>query len=505
MNIVSSGQEKSRKKSIWFKDFFKHRQHPIKIINYTSKNIWLLLIPVSKYLIATSFDFQNWIKTNWVDILTIIGIFAFAVLRWIFVYFEMEEDGIVAHTGLFGMFKTKVYFNEVTTFSQTQGYLHKAVNACTLYIETNADSIPKNIKLVLTEKNVDEVYKAVTAKSKHLPKFSISPRKTYLLVFSFLFSSTLSGTLLFATFIYEVYKLFGRNFEENIFRHLNGEITRIDDKYLKLTSTIPRAILILGGLVLGGWVISFIANLMRHWSFKATRCGSKYIIQSGVMSRRKHVINRAKINFFDIQQSLLMKIFKISSVTMYCTGYGKQRREISALIPITTEHEMSNSLRLLYPEMPKPSAEVTTGIKELFMFTKVPLFCSFIPPIAGQIAKHFLSVWHTEINYFMVILTIPFVWFLIVRITATFTTSIGFKNDFCTLSYCTIYKFHRIIIPQENISKVVVSRNIFQRRNGRCNVIIYSNSESTKFHKVKYLDYEMVRDICIREGYLMDC
>ena len=80
-----------------------------------------------------------------------------------------------------------------------------------MFIETNADSLPKtDIKLVLSERCVNEIYEAVTAQGRKLPKFSVSPKKTYLLIFSLLFSSTLSGMILFGTFMFEVYRLVGK-------------------------------------------------------------------------------------------------------------------------------------------------------------------------------------------------------------------------------------------------------------------------------------------------------
>lgn len=505
MNSLEIKRAYKKDEQSWLKSFFKHRQHPIKIINYTSKNLWLMIIPITKYLIATSFDFESWIRTNWLDILTIIGIFSIAVLRWVFIYYEIEEDGIIAHGGLFGMFTTKVYFNEITTFSCTQGYIYNAVNACNMYIETNADSIPKtDIMLVLTEKCVNEIYEVVTSQGKDLSKFSIKPKKSYLLVFSLLFSSTLSGVILFGTFMFELYKLVGKEIEEQLFRRVNGEINKIDNQFLKITNTIPKAILFLAGLVIGGWFISFVANLMRHWSFTSTRSGNQYIIQSGVLSRRKHVLNREKINFYDLQQTLLMKIFRISSVTISCTGYGKRRREISALIPITTNHEMSTSLKVLDPRIPKPRTEVSTGSKDLMRFMLVPLIYCVVPPIAGTILKMFISQWHTEINIIMTVSVIPLIWLLIVQINAAFSTAMGFKHDYCTLVYCPWYQFHKIIIPKKNITKVSVSRNVFQKKNGTCTLCIHTNSEKIKYHKVKSLPYDKVANICIREGYAID-
>ena len=72
--------------------FFRRRQHPVKIIMYIAKYLWLLLIPLGKYLIATKFDFESWIRTNWVDILTLSVMIGYGVLRWVFVFFEIEED-----------------------------------------------------------------------------------------------------------------------------------------------------------------------------------------------------------------------------------------------------------------------------------------------------------------------------------------------------------------------------------------------------------------------------
>lgn len=501
MTMPEISREAVRQKRQWLKGFFKHRQHPIKLLNYTSKNIWLLLIPLGKYLIANKFDFQSWIRTNWLDILTIVCIFAFAVLRWIFIYYETESDGIVAHTGLFGMMTTKVYYSEITTMSCCQSYIQRLFNACTMYIETNAKAISDTeIKLVLREKSVDEIYEYVTEQCKNRPRMTVKPKKKYLLAFSFLFSSALSGMILFATFMFELYRLVGREIEEKLINRVNGELNKMNSDLLKFTSSIPKIILIIAALILGGWFVSFIANLMRHWSFKATRCGSQLIIESGIITRRRHVINRSKINYFDYQKSLLMKLFRICSVTIHCTGYGVRHREISVLIPITTLSEVRSSLKILEPDIPHTVIEIKTGAKDIPRFMFMPVVWGFIPPIAGAVLKFLLPMWRDEVDILMVLAMIPFAWKLIVSIVASFNTSVGFKNGYCTLRYCHFYKFHKIIMPKENISKTVVSQTWFQKVSHTCNLKIYTNSEKVRFHRLKNLPLEKTLDLCLREG-----
>ena len=47
------------------------RTHPITILEFVSKYLFLLLIPVLRglfYLLTTSHDFYNWLAGAWVDL-----------------------------------------------------------------------------------------------------------------------------------------------------------------------------------------------------------------------------------------------------------------------------------------------------------------------------------------------------------------------------------------------------------------------------------------------------
>lgn len=144
-----SRRETIKEKRSWLKNFFAHRQHPIMILSYTTKYMWLLAIPLAKYLIAAKFNFQSWFQAHWVDILTITFIFGYAFLRWIFVYYELEEDCIIAHTGYFGITRTKVYFAEISSLSLSQGYISRLIHSCAVYIDTDAKSL-QNADIMLT-------------------------------------------------------------------------------------------------------------------------------------------------------------------------------------------------------------------------------------------------------------------------------------------------------------------------------------------------------------------
>ena len=218
--------------------FFRRRQHPVKIIMYIAKYLWLLLIPLAKYLIATQFDFESWVKTNWVDILTLSVIFGYGILRWVFIYFEIEEDSIIAHTGYFGIEKTQVYFSEMSSMSLCQGYIFRLLGACTVYIDTDAKSIQSaDIRLDISQKQAFRIYELATQKCRSKPKYIFNTQKRSLLIFSLLFSSTLSGMLLTLTFIYQAYRIVGREIEEEFLAKVNTQLEK-----MKLTDQMKKDI-----------------------------------------------------------------------------------------------------------------------------------------------------------------------------------------------------------------------------------------------------------------------
>ena len=141
-----------------------------------------------------------------------------------------------------------------------------------------------------------------------------------------------------------------------------------------------------------------------------------------------------------------MKICKITSVSAHCTGYGKRRLEISALIPITTNGQVDRSLKMLMPKIPPVKSDISTGKADLGRFITIPLICTFIPIVSGRGTLYFFPNWKREITILVILTTIPLLWLVMVKAAAAFTTSIGFENGYCTLSYCKWYRFHLSLI-----------------------------------------------------------
>ena len=479
-------------------DFFRRRQHPVRILSYTTKYLWLLILPLGKYLIAMQFDFESWFRSYWIEILTVSLILGYAILRWISVYYEYDKESITVHTGFFGINVTKVNFSEISTFSLNQGYLDRIIHSCTLYIDTGAHSKRRSdISFNLNRKQAFELYHSITAVCKNKPKFVYKSRKSDLMAFSFLFSSTFSGMLVVVGVVFQAYRIMGREVELRLLQEVNSRI-----EASAIFEMIPSYILAGAVLIFGMWLISFVANLMRHWNFSCTRASGLFIIRSGKGAKRRHVLRSKRINYIDYRQSLLMKIFKVTTVEAGCAGYGKRHREISAIIPITTSSRTDESMRELLPDFPPVRGTVAPARISVPGFMILPFLASFVPGIGAYIAYPYFPDWHREIIVTAVILSIPMLWLTLVKGAAAVSTFIGFENGYCTMGFCKWYKFHKVAAPVNKIAKVELTRHIMNRLGGTCTVNKYTNNDKADKHCIKGLPYKETVKLLNENGCL---
>lgn len=474
--------------------FLKNRQHLIKILSYTTRSFWLLLIPLTRSLVALRFDVARWLEGWWIDVIVISLIFIYAFSRWLFVTFDVTETEIVASTGFFGIVKTSVGYDKISSVSFSQGGFYRLVGAYNVFIDTTSGTQYKSdIKLTMNKKAAERL-KLLTSDNDSRSSFSYSPKKANLLIFSILFSHTLSGVVLFLTFIVQSSRIVGRNLEKELFDTLN--------LYAEFFSvSLPQHVLIIAAVIALGWLCSFVLNIMRHWSFNVSRSGLVLRIKSGIVARRFHVISIEKINFIDIKQSLLMKIFHICSVHIHCAGYGKSRREIAVLIPITTLDEVEKSISLLLPESFSPPITLICGKRNAMRFLWPPIWLCVLIPVCTGIAATVFSSWAELIRLFGVIAEIPALWLVSVKTASIFTTGIGVKNGYAKISYCRFYKFHTLIIPTRKITKLSLYSTPFQRMSDGVSFKIFAAGEGNVSHKIKNFRRIEAERFCTLHGF----
>ena len=243
------------------------RQHPAKIFYLVSRRFWLMLIPLARGLVALRWDFYSWVRGAWFDILIVLFIGISAYLRWRCTYYKLESEHISIQTGIFAKRSFCVPYEKSCVFLAEHKFFLRPFGAANLYLDTNAGGPRKtDVSLTVSEKDCEQLF-AVLKKDGGV-KASYQPGMKRLVVFSIMFSSTLSGVIYIGTLLSQSGKLLGRSLQAMLF-------TAVTDVSKSLALKIPPFALGISLFLFTGWLFSFLSSLLRHIRFAVGRNGEQ--------------------------------------------------------------------------------------------------------------------------------------------------------------------------------------------------------------------------------------
>ncbi|MDE6746108.1 MAG: PH domain-containing protein [Oscillospiraceae bacterium] len=470
------------------------RQHKIAILKYTTKNFWMLLIPLVRGLAAMNFDLYHWLQGAYWDLIVILLMIGFAVLRWYFIRFEVEENGIFISHGVLLRNEFTIPYSAVACASAARSLWLRPIRAVTVALDSDSHSAlgqgkKADAELIMKLTDYTKIYNNIPNSSTNA-KFSYRASKADLVFFSLVFSSTLSGVIFLGTLFIQGSRIVGNQLEEQF---LNA-VSDVTEFMQKIVSGVTPAAVALTLIFALGWGFSFASNLLRHINFRIQRCGNDITVRNGFFSKWRYYVNISKVNCADLRQNLLMKICRVMSVHVSCTGYGKSRNEIPVFVPITTKKRVMSTMQMMLPSFTLSNISLKPKPFYIMPFLWGPLLSAVLLPVGAVAAARFFPAWSGIVKFLLIMGEIPSLHLIAVKIMAKFTTGIGFGNDTITLKYCTFSQFHTVIVPKSRIAYVRLSRTIFQRFNGTCDVWVYSRGERASKHRIRGIDVKKAEE-----------
>lgn len=459
------------------------RQHFIRLFSYTTRYFWLLIIPLIRSLYSLTFRIDAlrvWLRGAWLDLLVLAAILCFAWIRWLSVWFSFDGEKIVLHKGVYINSEDTVFYSQITTLSIKQGFLYRLLGASTVYIATNAGVFDRaDVTITMRKQDADRFYSAVKGSRQKSLNYSILPNKLRLILFSILFSSALSGVLIIIALLLETGEVFDREVEARLF------IDTLSEAVNAVALYVPPIISLIITVLAGAWVLSFSFNLFMFWDFSLTKCSDSLYVKSGIWAKNRHILLRSKINYIDIKQSFLSKVFNVSSLHANCSGYGSRGRdEMTVILPITTRKEVNGAIKEVFPEYPKPKIELKSHPRTYPGFYFPALMLALLPA-AGYAAAYFLLPdWYIVAYPAISITVLPAIWLALCKTLSMFITGIGVSGEYMTLRYSRLFTFHTVVTPVDRIAKVVLRQSPFQKIGGTCSVKIYTSSDSKSVHYI---------------------
>lgn len=463
-------------------------EHPIRILRYSVKNIWLLIFPLLRGLRVFWLDkdwFYNWIRGAWWDILVICVIILFGYVRWNCSAVRITDSALIHDEGIIFRICRTIPYTSISSSTAERPFYLKPFSAVKLRCDTSAGAFNSaDMKIMVTENTYAEI-------SKHLPrvkkrnKLEDMPKPTVLSVvlFSIFFSSGFTGTVYIATLFFQGGNI-ARDIISTSINRITSETSRLSDKMLL---KVPDAALGIATLFVASWLISFLINVIRYSRFDVKGDERTLYTSYGMLTKREHRIAVSQINYTDIRQNLIMKIFRAVAVHISCSGYGAGRSTLPVLLPVRKEKDLGRELE---------GVGVFTGVKNEFRPKLTGLWHYIWQPaiISGAlIPLYFISVHYfrglSDLLLFMTVMfEIPAVWFVIVKTAAFFTSGIAVYDDKIMVRCCKWSRFHIIIAERRKLVKLELEQTLFQKIGKRCSVSLWFEGEEKKKFKVKSFD-----------------
>ena len=467
----------------------KIKMHPVLIFYGIKQFIFLLIIPLLRglvyYLVNSSI--YLWVKGSWIDITTLMVIIWLSVIKWYNYNIYYDDDKIIISFGDFINEKILIKRKDIShIFVQIPFYL-QLMNALKIKINTfNEVAIPgaKNIILSKNQLNKLNLINENKIKNNLVNSSNLSLHATlYTAVLSLVMSNSFAGVLLASTFISASGKLLGDQFKKEIY----GSFTKITKK---LAFGFPPAGVAITYVLIGGWCIAFIRNLILYTNFSVQKKHNRLIIKSGIININKNYVNLNDVNYIDIVQNLFTKLAKLCSVFVYT----KDERD-SEVVAITAISKtlLDKNINKLFNKNIKNLNKMNFKPKKTslisYAYLPICLFCA--TSLVLKLLINTYNNWEDFLAFINLMVAIFLGWLTIIKIIDFLTCGFALQNNNFIIKCSKIFKFHTIIIPVNQTAKIEVNQSIIQQYFNTCSVIIHTNSKAK--YNVKSIDSEKVK------------
>ncbi len=468
-----------------------HREHPLRIIRYSIKNIWLLIFPLLRNLFSlrtSPEEVFRWIRGSWFDLLILLLILGFGWIRWYRTVFSLEDGDICVHEGI--LLRRSRYFptHRLSSLTLEFPFWLQPLQGAYLSADTaSGDRRSGDLRLLLRKADAERFRHAMPklrCYCRYSCRFRMHPLR--ILLFSVIFSSSLSGSLYAAAFWFQGGRISRDLIEET---GIVRRIAAVSEEVARHLYGIPPAAVSVGIVILSTWLLSLVSNLLRYGGFRLETDGELLFLHSGILTKRRFWLRRSQINFIDIRRNLLTKLCGVSALAVNCPGYGSRRGVIPVCLPILRGAELDHALGLLFPHAKRMPNTLRPPLTAWWGYLWAPVVFAAAAVPGSMLLRRLFPGIAEIIGFLQLMLLIPLLWKLAVQLVALLTSGVSATDSHICLRYCRGFGFHTVIAGRQQLAKVTLRRNPWQRLFRKCDIIFSFRAELPVRCVLRNVDY----------------
>ncbi len=474
-----------------------HREHPLRIVRYSIKNIWLLIFPLLRGIYsfpASPEAVLAWARGAWFDLLILFCILGFGWVRWLYRKYDVRDGDIYVQEGI--LFRKRCYMpvQRISSMTLEAPFWLVPFRAVYLQADTAAGLMDRtDIRLLIRKKDAAMFERALPElHGRSSRSYRNKVRLWRIFCFSVVFSSSFYGTVYLAAFWFQGGRI-SRDLIEEF--HLTERLAQVSEEVAAKLAGIPPAAVTVGIVILCMWLLSLCINLMRYGAFYMETDRKQLCIRSGLLRKRRHFLQSDKINYLDLRQNLPTKLCCVFALALNCPGYGNTRGSIPVCLPLLTKRELEETLPMLFPGARLMKRQLKPALTGWWGYVWAPVLLTAAILPAAWIAMRLFPAFAEMIGFFRLMLLIPIIWKMAVQTVALLTSGVSVEDSRICLRYCRGFVFHTIIAGTERLVKVRIRRNPWHRMFGKCHVDFYFRSELSRRYSLRNVDYRKAKSL----------
>lgn len=467
------------------------REHPLRIIRYSLRSLWLLLFPLVRSLLHFR---TEGIRMERSDLFLLFLILGFGWLRWYSCTIHAEKADLTVHSGIFFRHSRRIPSQNLSALTLEYPLLLRCVGGVYLSADT-ASGIARttDLRLLLRRQDAQHLCRLLPAIRPHgRYGFRQTVHPWRILLFSVIFSSSFSGAVYTATLWFQSVRIIGRLPQQMELPQRFSEITAQLSHQLR---GIPPAAVAVGLLVFSTWFLSFVKNLLQYGCFQMETDRRMLFVRSGILTKRSFFLRSDRIGYIDIRQNLLTKLCRMYSLAISCPGYGVRQGTIPVCLPILRHDEILHMLPMLFPDAAMLKNKLRPRMSAFWSYVWMPVtaICAVVPTLL--IGKRMFPAAAQLIEFLLLMALIPLLWKVAVQLAALLTSGVSITKTQVCLRFCRGFVFHTIIAGTHHLTAVEVRCNPFQRFFGKCDLIFFFHSEKPTRFRLRNVEYERAAEL----------
>lgn len=460
----------------------QYRAHPITILANLRNVLFLVLIPAVRGLLTAALGggLSGWFAGAWLDALSLAAMLGVAALQWRTTV--VSTDGIVLRLrkGLLFRRESAARWEHVTTAAIIEKFYLRPFRAVRFRADTLGGRRHRCDFIVLMRSR--DAGELLAGNRRQEPLMHVyRPGWRSVLALALLTSNSPGGIAFLATLVSQSGKLLGNEFSRRI-------IGTFESVARALAFGAPPAAAAIAWALVLGWLVGVLLVFLRYKDYELARCENTISILSGKLTEREYVIRVCDVNFLDVRQSVATKLLRMYSLYLSATGYGKQKDDISCVIPTERAARFAELRERLFPGMSPSPAALRPDKSGLMRFLGEPLLCLAAGSAGLAAALFFFPGWRAFCWFVGLMLLAAALFFLLVRWFDYRSGGVGADENSYTIRYSKALYLHTVIVPRDKAVLLELRQSFFQKRRGSCDLYLYTNAEERVLHRVRSLN-----------------